>query len=563
MSFAVEPKTVENTELFAVSLRGDREAFAEIVRRHQNMVTAVTFSVTGNLQQSEDLAQETFIAAWQSLSELREPAKLPAWLCGIARNLSRKWLRKTESERHSRSETSIEDIPEAFADETNRKEQVALLWSTIRSIPEPYREPLVMYYRQEQSVREIAAALELSEDNVRQRIARGRKMLKAEVEKQIESVLQSTRPDTAFTMAVLASLPLAATASGCTIVGTGTTGTSQAGWLWTPFLWLFMPIILITGGFMGLWTALKHSPTVRTRRFMCRAALQWYVFLWVFMLCKLYFDNKHGGWSENGGLFFSGFFVILIGFCIRLVYRWRTLLEEDAGLRPMPEKPLESSTSSMLKLRCWYWLSLPPILGLSLLLLFDIMSELRRDPFFGTFSSLWQNAFLTAVCILWMSIPIGFFFVVGYGIRTARDADSLRRWSPRNGKAFLPTADEATHWPSFWFDLLLMPVLAIVPYIFSIVLGLTMGGVAAWALISTMMMVVATMIASHSAGIPDKRLGGYARLLFFMGICYTVLLSGKGTYLSPQILFGLVYFGAALTAYLIAWRKKRLSEREA
>ena len=52
MSLAVELKTAENSKLYADSLRSDREAFAEIVRRHQNMVTAVTFSVTGNLQQS-------------------------------------------------------------------------------------------------------------------------------------------------------------------------------------------------------------------------------------------------------------------------------------------------------------------------------------------------------------------------------------------------------------------------------------------------------------------------------------------------------------------------------
>ena len=84
----------------------NREAFGDIVRRYQNLVSAVTYSITGNVQESEDLAQETFIAAWQRLHELREVEKLPAWLCGIARNLANNWIRRTQRERHSRCDSA-------------------------------------------------------------------------------------------------------------------------------------------------------------------------------------------------------------------------------------------------------------------------------------------------------------------------------------------------------------------------------------------------------------------------------------------------------------------------
>ena len=47
-----------------------REAFGEIVRRYQNLVSAVTYSITGNRQESEDLAQETFIMAWKDMEKL-------------------------------------------------------------------------------------------------------------------------------------------------------------------------------------------------------------------------------------------------------------------------------------------------------------------------------------------------------------------------------------------------------------------------------------------------------------------------------------------------------------
>ena len=92
-------KTMEMTEtsdahLVAESLTGNRDAFGQIVARYQNLVCSLAYSATGNLNQSEDLAQETFLAAWKQLAGLREPQKLRSWLCGIARNLTYDSLKK-------------------------------------------------------------------------------------------------------------------------------------------------------------------------------------------------------------------------------------------------------------------------------------------------------------------------------------------------------------------------------------------------------------------------------------------------------------------------------------
>jgi polyvinyl alcohol dehydrogenase (cytochrome) len=78
-------------ELVAQSLTGNRDAFGLIVSRYQSLVCSITYSATGCLSRSEDLAQETFLTAWKQLGQLQEPAKLRAWLCGIARNLAT-WL---------------------------------------------------------------------------------------------------------------------------------------------------------------------------------------------------------------------------------------------------------------------------------------------------------------------------------------------------------------------------------------------------------------------------------------------------------------------------------------
>src|SRR3954469_1747549 len=73
-------------DLVQASRQGDREAFGRIVRRYQGLISGLIYSACGDLNASEDIAQETFLAAWKSLSGLREPHKLPAWLCQIARH---------------------------------------------------------------------------------------------------------------------------------------------------------------------------------------------------------------------------------------------------------------------------------------------------------------------------------------------------------------------------------------------------------------------------------------------------------------------------------------------
>lgn len=87
MTLKTMPALEQNdAELVAESLDGSRDAFRRIVERYQTLICSLAYSATGNVSRSEDMAQETFIAAWKQLGALREPAKLRAWLCGIARH---------------------------------------------------------------------------------------------------------------------------------------------------------------------------------------------------------------------------------------------------------------------------------------------------------------------------------------------------------------------------------------------------------------------------------------------------------------------------------------------
>jgi hypothetical protein len=98
------------------------------------------------------------------------------------------------------------------------QEEEALLWRALSGMPVPYREPMVLFYREHQSVAEVASVLDLSEEAVKQRLSRGRVMLREEMAALVESTLTRTRPAAAFTAGVLAALPLASssTASAAT-----------------------------------------------------------------------------------------------------------------------------------------------------------------------------------------------------------------------------------------------------------------------------------------------------------------------------------------------------------
>ena len=213
-----------DAELVNGTLAGNRDDFSQIVSRYQSLICSLAYSATGSLGQSEDLAQETFITAWKHLGHLRERDKLRAWLCGIARNRINSFLRR-EGREPNHQAGSIEEISESHSpeplpvDHTISNEEQAILWRSLERIPEIYREPLVLFYREHQSIEAVAEKLELTEDNVKQRLSRGRKLLAEEVTAFVEGALAKTSPGKKFTLGVIAALPLASASAKAATLG--------------------------------------------------------------------------------------------------------------------------------------------------------------------------------------------------------------------------------------------------------------------------------------------------------------------------------------------------------
>lgn len=254
---------VSDADLVARSAAGDREAFGDLVRRYQSLVCSIAYNATGNLAQSEDVAQETFVAAWKHLPKLREPAKVRAWLCGIARNLGQNGQRRlTREPAHAAQDldvlagaASAEPWP---SDQAVTHEQETILWRALERIPETYREPLILFYREHQSIESVARDLDLSEDAVKQRLSRGRRLLHEQVLAFVEGTLERTAPGPTFTSSVLGALPLFAASGVASAAGSGA-AKGAAAFSWSSILVAVQVAIGPIMGILGAWAGYRAS----------------------------------------------------------------------------------------------------------------------------------------------------------------------------------------------------------------------------------------------------------------------------------------------------------------
>jgi RNA polymerase sigma factor (sigma-70 family) len=260
------------------SVAGNRDAFGQIVARHQSLICSLAYSATGSLTQSEDIAQETFVTAWKHLPELREPAKFRAWLCGIARNLIGKTLRRDAREpvhaaaplEEANEPSSQEPLP---CDHVMSKEEEAILWRSLERIPETYREPLVLFYREHQSVERVAEALGLTQDAVKQRLSRGRKSLQQQVLAFVEGALEHTSPGKAFTLGVLAALPVMTTsAKAAAVKATAAKGSAAVKSVGLAGLCnaIFGPVIMFVSLYFGYRLERDSARSPQRREFITK-----------------------------------------------------------------------------------------------------------------------------------------------------------------------------------------------------------------------------------------------------------------------------------------------------
>ena len=158
--------------LIGAARAGDRGAFGALYTLYGRLVHGIVLSRVPRTD-VEDLVQDVFVHAMQRLASLREPRAFGGWLAAIARNIATDHLRRAPR---------IADMPQDLAASSNDQTEALAVLAVIRSLPEAYRETLVLRLVEGMTGPEISARTGLTPASVRVNLHRGMKQLRERLE---------------------------------------------------------------------------------------------------------------------------------------------------------------------------------------------------------------------------------------------------------------------------------------------------------------------------------------------------------------------------------------------
>ena len=255
-------KTLSEIELpicIEKAQQGDANAFTVLVQCTQNLVTSTALSLVYDVQASEDIAQSTFLDAWQQLHKLKSPDSFLPWLRQITRNKAKNYLRSRG--RTAESVEELDTVPSetelsSALEQQQIQQKVA---DIVAALPAEHRDILILYYREQQNSAQVAELLDMSEANVRQKLSRLRQQVKADLLAEVGDILWSCAPSVAFTSTVLSSLGISTPAAAASIASAKAakaTGVSK-------YLALFSGAMV--GGLVGISAILLASTLVQRK----------------------------------------------------------------------------------------------------------------------------------------------------------------------------------------------------------------------------------------------------------------------------------------------------------
>ena len=145
------------------------ESVAEVMEKHGDRILRVAYSYLHNMEDAEDILQDTLIKYMQSSPEFNGPEHEKAWLITVASNLSKNKIKYNK----------VRETDELAEELVGREEQdLAFVWEAVKQLPVKYREAVHLFYQEGYSTGEIAKILDRKEATVRSDLMRARAQLK-------------------------------------------------------------------------------------------------------------------------------------------------------------------------------------------------------------------------------------------------------------------------------------------------------------------------------------------------------------------------------------------------
>lgn len=172
-------------------LKGDQNAFEEIVTLFQHRLYQVCYRMLGNAQEAEDISQEAFVRAYINIHTFDQKRKFSTWIFRIATNLCIDRIRKKKPDYYLDANVpgtdglnmysqiaATDELPE---DEVERMELQQRIHYEIGRLPDKYRSVIILRYIEELPLQEIGDILELPLGTVKTRVHRGREVLRKQM----------------------------------------------------------------------------------------------------------------------------------------------------------------------------------------------------------------------------------------------------------------------------------------------------------------------------------------------------------------------------------------------
>ena len=174
-------------EIISKVLKGEQQAYAELVKRYQNYVFTLTLRFIKSREDAEEVSQDIFVKAYRSLADFRGESKFTTWLYTIVNTTCITFLRKKRLDVQSLDNEKVFETVESQdsglnANQVERKSRANMVNSSISMLSYDDSEILTLFYKAEQSLEEISQILGLEQNTVKVRLHRARQRLKTMME---------------------------------------------------------------------------------------------------------------------------------------------------------------------------------------------------------------------------------------------------------------------------------------------------------------------------------------------------------------------------------------------
>jgi RNA polymerase sigma-70 factor (ECF subfamily) len=184
-----------DNEVISRVLRGEQNAYAELVNRYQGYVFTLVMRMIKSREDAEEVAQDVFIKAYRSLADFRGESKFTTWLYTITNTTCITFLRKKKLDIHSLDNEKVFEAADSKdsgfrANLVEQKSRVNMVNEAINMLNPDDAEIITLFYKAEQNLEEIARILRLEVNTAKVRLHRARGRLKEKMERHFSEELK-------------------------------------------------------------------------------------------------------------------------------------------------------------------------------------------------------------------------------------------------------------------------------------------------------------------------------------------------------------------------------------